>query len=195
MLTKLSKKICIQLVNNNKITDDEKELYVYGVFLLLSGILSTLIIILFGFIFGCLLETIVFYISFRGIRDYAGGYHANTEIRCQLLTTLTFLSSTYIISISDRLIFQKIIIVLSIIAIPIIIIFSPLDTPSKPLDTDEKKKYRKISLIILSAITFIIIISIIFGIKLLIVPCCMSLILESILLVAGVIKGRLVNGN
>lgn len=195
MLTKISKKICKQLILSNRITNDEEELYVYGIFLFLSGILSTLLILFLGLIFSCLLETIVFYISFRGIRDYAGGYHAKTEMRCQLLTTLAFISSTYIISISDQLILQRIIVILSIIAIPIIIVFSPLDTPAKPLDLDERKKYKKISLIILSVIISAIIISIIFKIKLLLVPCCLSLILESILLVAGVIKGRLVNGN
>lgn len=195
MITKLASLICTKLVNNKKIQTDETELYTYGLFLLLSSCFFTIASILFGIMFNCVCEVLIFYVAFRAIRSFSGGYHADTEIRCEISTLLTFFFVTIIIHLSGKTLTKQIIISLTVLAIPLILIFAPLDTPAKPLDTDEKKKYRKISLLILSIIVLIIIVSIIFKIKLLFVPCCLSLILESILLVAGVIKGRLVNGN
>ena len=195
MVVKLSSLICRYLINKRIIDTADVELYTYGFFLLFSDILFSSIIILFGLLFNCILEIIIFYILFRTIRVFAGGYHANSETRCEILTTTSFLLVSYIISISENYVIETIVLGITVFAILAIALFAPLDTPAKPLDTDEKKKYRKISLLILSIIVLIIIVSIIFKIKLLFVPCCLSLILESILLVAGVIKGRLVNGS
>jgi len=195
MISYLSNKLASYLVKANCIVDEEFSLYAYGLFLLIANVIFIIILFIFGAIFHCIIENLVFYISFRAIRSFAGGYHADTEMRCEILTTLSFFITTLAIFLSEQQNVQIIVLIFAIIAIPIIAVFSPLDTPAKPLDDDEKKKYRKISLVILSAITFIIIISTIIRIKLLIVPCCLSLILESILLVAGVIKGRLVSGH
>lgn len=195
MFTKISKNLCKKLSSKNKLNQEEVELYEYGFFLILSSVFFTLIIIFFGLLFNCLLGTIVFYISFRAVRNYAGGYHADTEMRCEILTTTFFLLVSYIISISGKYIVKIIVLGITVFAILAIALLAPLDTPAKPLDTDEKKKYRKISFLILSIIVLIIIVSIIFKINISLVPCCLSLILESILLVAGVIKGRLVSGH
>lgn len=195
MLNKLSIIIVDFLIMNNVVELVNKELYQYGFFILLSDIFSILLITFFGIFLNCFFESVLFYFIFRFIRIFAGGFHANTETRCEILISLLFLGSTYTISISKQVNIFKIILGITIFAILIITIFSPLDTPEKPLEPDEKKKYRKISLSILLIIVLIIIISIILKIKLFIVPCCLSLILESILLVAGVIKGRLVNGH
>ena len=195
MISYLSNKLASYLVKTNCIADGEFSLYAYGLFLLIANIIFIIVLFIFGAIFQCIIENLVFYISFRAIRSFAGGYHADTEMRCEILTTLSFFFTTFAIFLSEQQGVQIIVLFFTIIAIPIIAVFSPLDTPAKPLDTDEKKKYRKISFLILSIIVLIIIVSSIFKIKLLLVPCCLSLILESILLVAGVIKGRLVNGN
>ena len=195
MFNKLSTKICQSFIKSQSIDEESYELYEYGIFLLIANFFFAMEILLFGAVFRCLFGAVVFYISFRIIRIYAGGYHADTETRCEIITTLIFLAITYFISISNQQNFQVLVFILTAIAIPIIIIFSPLDTPAKPLDDDEKRKYRRISYVILLIIVSVIIIAILFKIKSLFIPCCFSLIVESILLVAGVIKGRLVSGH
>ena len=192
MFSKLSFIICNHLINHHKLQNEDKELYTYGFFLVLSSSFFGLIVFLFGLLFSCLFKALVFYISFRVIRIFAGGYHADTEMRCEFLTTLSFLAATFLISISEKPIIQIIALVGAFLSIIAIAIFAPLDTPAKPLDEDEKRKYRRISLIILSVIVSVIIVSLLFHIQLLLVPCCLSLVLEGILLVAGKIKGHLI---
>lgn len=192
MFNYCSNKICKILLDNKQIEEDELELYKYGFFLLLSNIFFTILIIVLGLLFGNIFETLIFYISFCTIRHFAGGYHANTEIRCDIITTLFFTVSVFLISLSEQRNIKIIVLFLSALSVVTISVLSPLDTPAKPLDSDEKKKYRRISLIILSVIVVLIIISYIFKIKYTLIPCCISLILEAVLLLAGKIKGQIV---
>lgn len=184
MISKLSKKI----VNQLNILDDEQELYEYGFFILLSQILYFIIAIIIGTICGTVFESIIFYIAFQFIRRYAGGYHASTETRCEILSTLSILACIVVIKLSKTYDIQTVLLIIGALSAVCIFVFCPLDTPEKPL-TDKKFRYfRKISWLILLAIVVAIIVSYIFKFKIVTVPCCLSLILESILLVAGKIK-------
>jgi accessory gene regulator protein AgrB len=74
------------------------------------------------------------------------------------------------------------------VAAVLIFLLCPLDTPDKPLTIKEKKYFQKKSWIIVLIILTIIGLSLCFKINTLMYPCCMSLILESILLFLGKIK-------
>ena len=193
MLNTLSLRIVNYLFVKKIIKSDCKDLYHYGFFLLLSNVTFSIIILTLGALFKCVLANLLFYVSFCAIRIFAGGYHADTETKCEILTTLSFLCVTIIISRSELVFVQTIVLLLTLISIPTVVILSPLDTPAKPLDFGEKKKYKMISCIILLVIVCTICSSLIFDIKLLLVPCCLSLILESILLLSGKFKGNIVN--
>lgn len=184
MISKLSKKI----VNQLNILDDEQELYEYGFFILLSQILYFIIAIIIGTICGTVFESIIFYIAFQFIRRYAGGYHAATETRCEILSTLSILACIVVIKLSKTYDIQTALLIISALSAVCIFVFCPLDTPEKPLTDKEFRYFRKISWLILLAIVVAIIVSYIFKFKIVTVPCCLSLILESILLTAGKIK-------
>lgn len=192
MFSDLSLLLCEYLISHNRLKKDEKELYTYGIYLVIANIFFLLLVLFFGLLFKCLIKTLVFYISFRIIRSFAGGYHADTEMRCEILTTLSFAATSYLISIPENLFIQSTALICAFFSVVVIAVFAPLDTPAKPLDDDEKRKYRRISLIILSVIVSVILVSLLLKIQLLLVPCCLSLVLEAILLTAGKIKGHLI---
>lgn len=184
MISKLSKKI----VNQLNILDDEQELYEYGFFILLSQILYFIIAIIIGTICGTVFESIIFYIAFQFIRRYAGGYHAATETRCEILSTLSILACIVVIRLSKTYDIQTALLIISALSAVCIFVFCPLDTPEKPLTDKEFRYFRKVTWLILLAIVVAIIVSYIFKFKIFTVPCCLSLVLESILLTAGKIK-------
>lgn len=184
MISKLSKKI----VNQLNILDDEQELYEYGFFILLSQILYFIIAIIIGTICGTVFESIIFYIAFQFIRRYAGGYHAATETRCEILSTLSILACIVVIRLSKTYDIQTALLIISALSAVCIFVFCPLDTPEKLLTDKEFRYFRKVSWLILLAIVVAIIVSYIFKFKIFTVPCCLSLVLESILLTAGKIK-------
>lgn len=188
MINNLSTRLTDKLLSKGSITEDERELYIYGLFMLISQLMYLVLACIFGLLFECFIESIAFYVAFQFIRRYAGGYHAATETRCEILSTLSIIASIGIIKLSKIYDFKTILLFITLISMVLIFCFCPLDTPEKPLSEKEFKYFRKISWIILLVISSIIIVSYFFKFNILFTPCCVGLILESILLVAGKIK-------
>lgn len=191
MISKLSKLIVKCLLKQSDIKDDEQDLYQYGFFVLLSQILYFIVTCIMGALFGIFLESIIFYFAFQFIRRYAGGYHASTETRCEIFSTLSILACITAIRISKTYDFRFALLVVSTASAACIAVLCPLDTPEKPLSEKEFNYFRKISWLILSAISLVTLISYFVQLKWLQIffaPCCLSLILESLLLTAGKVK-------
>ena len=188
MISKLSAYLTEKMLSNGTISKEDKELYIYGLFMLISHLVFFIISCVFGLILGCVLESIVFYIAFQFIKRYAGGYHASTETRCEIFSTLSILACIAVIRLSKIYDIQTVLLIIGALSAVCIFVFCPLDTPEKPLSDKEFKYFRKVSLIILLVIVVTIVVSYVFKFQFMTVPCCLSLILESILLVAGKIK-------
>lgn len=188
MINKLSTRLTEKLLSNGTICDEDKELYIYGLFMLLSQLMFFIITCIFGLVLNCLIESVIFYIAFQFIRKYAGGYHAATETRCEILSTLSILACIAVISLTKVYDFQTALLIISVISTVCIFILCPIDTLEKPLSDKEFKYFRKISWTILIIISTLIIITYILKWNFVFAPCCMSLILESTLISTGKIK-------
>lgn len=188
MINNLSTHITEKLISSNTIKQEDKDLYIYGIFMLLSQLMFILLTVAFGLVLNCVIESIIFYIAFQFIRRYAGGYHAKTETRCEIMSTLSIFACLVVIRLSKMFDFNMVLLCLTIISAASIAVLCPLDTPEKPLSEKEFKYFRKISLIILFVITAAIVLSFCFRFNIIFAPCCMSLMLESVLLITGKIK-------
>lgn len=188
MINKISSKIVEILIKHSLVENEDKELYLYGFFILLSQILYFIIVITIGILFNVIFESIIFYITFQFIRRYAGGYHAKTETRCEILSTLSILCCIVLIKLSKMYDIRIVLLSVSLVFAALIFILCPLDTPEKPLNDKEYKYFRKISWIILSLIIIAIIVSFYFKFNVVFAPCCASLILEGVLIGTGQIK-------
>lgn len=188
MISKLSKRFADKLLADGTITDEEHELYIYGLFMLFSQLMFFTVICIFGLILGCIFESVIFYIAFRFIRKFAGGYHAATETRCEILSTLSLLACIVVIRLSKTYDFLVPLLIITAVTSVFIAAFCPLDTPEKPLTDKEYTYFKKISLIILFVICVLIILSYIFKLNFSLVPLCMSLVFEGILIIIGKIK-------
>lgn len=196
MINNLAKRFSDRLLANGNISEDEQELYIYGLFMMLSSLMYLILACFLGCMLGCVLESIIFYIAFQFIRRYAGGYHASTETRCEVMSTLSILACIIVIRLSKTYNFQFALLIISAVSAVCIAILCPLDTPEKPLSEKELKYFRKISWLILSTIALAEIISYFVQLKWLQIfftPCCLSLILESLLLVLGKLKKLIFN--
>lgn len=188
MINKISSKIVEILIKHSLVENEDKELYLYGFFILLSQILYFIIVITIGILFNVIFESIIFYITFQFIRRYAGGYHAKTETRCEILSTLSILCCIVLIKLSKMYDIRIVLLSVSLVFAVLIFILCPLDTPEKPLNDKEYKYFRKISWIILSLIIIAIIVSFYLKFNIVFAPCCASLILEGVLIGTGQIK-------
>lgn len=90
MIEKLSKYITKRLYETNIISSDF-EIYEFGFRLLIPYILECILVILISLSINFFLEAIIYIILFAKIRDYSGGYHANSYFGCAVSFVLLFL--------------------------------------------------------------------------------------------------------
>ncbi len=188
MISKLSAKLTEKLLLKQRIAEDERELYIYGYFIFLSHLLYLILAVVFGLLLGCFFESIIFYIAFQFIRRTAGGYHASTEIRCEIISTLSIFASIILIKLSKIYSFEMKLLFITLVSTIAIFTICPLDTPEKPLSEKEFKYFQKKTWFILFVLSSVVLVSYFLRLNLFFAPCCISLILESILLILGKLK-------
>lgn len=189
MINHISEFITKRWVSKNIIPEEDYELYHYGWFVVLSDLWLFAFILIIGIIFKIILPSIIFFITFFIIRRFAGGYHAKTELQCQIISLsflfLSIITMKYLLFNIDN----KYLIILNVISVAVLALASPADTPQKPLSADERKKFK----IIISSVGVILLvincILMYFGITVVAVPIICAFILETVL----VIFGRLLN--
>ncbi len=130
-------------MKNKNIMVDE-EVVKYGLEIIFTKVLFAIIIVSIGILTKCFLESIIYTITFSLLRQYGGGYHAETKQKCFVLSVLMLICAIFIIKTAQSfdafIILEAVITFLSVIYI---ITTAPIDTPSKRLDADELRIYGK----------------------------------------------------
>ncbi len=147
MITSLAHYITGILCKNHIINSRQSDVYIYGFEIMISGIINIIIGLTLGIIFSQVFESILFLIAFIFMRKYCGGYHADTYFKCNsiFLFHIFIVMSILKINFHYSLMLHSII---GLICITINIIFAPVDNQYKPLNYEEKNKYKKIALFI-----------------------------------------------
>lgn len=89
MLRIFAEKCTDILLRHGAIPEERKAVYIYGFELLWSLTLSSISILLVGWIFGYVSLAVTFLVYFIPIRIPAGGFHAGTYKQCFLITNFT----------------------------------------------------------------------------------------------------------
>lgn len=130
--------------------EERKEIIAYGLERGKVISLSYAIALLIGYSLGIIGQTIIFLLAFGSLRRYAGGYHADSQKRCYIISLLVvFLSLLYIRQIKCNLIIGFFIQTFNLL---MIMSLSPVENTNRRLDDSEKKKYgnrTKITVILL----------------------------------------------
>lgn len=143
MISKLSAQITKGLLKKNIISDEEKELYDYGLFMMISYVAFFFISVLFGIALNILLPSILFYISFCLVRNFSGGIHANSEIKCDILTTISIFISELLIKICIDYRLVKIAFAMLIISVVCLCTIKPVATSQKEINEQEKSCFHR----------------------------------------------------
>lgn len=153
MESKLAIWICRRLRTKHVINEEYEEVYIYGLELILSFLISTSIILVIGAILGQIISTLTFLATFILIRQFTGGYHANSYIMCKACTVICYSVSLLLANAFPipRLLF----IVLLVLGCLIIWLWGPIENRHKPL-TEQVKKKNKYAALLLFAIWSVI---------------------------------------
>ena len=190
MGTRIAARITRSLIAVSVIEQSDYELYSYGFFLLISKAFFFLVTVTAGLLTGAVLESILFYVVFMLFRSYAGGIHAKTEAACTVLTTLALIASVLAIHYLQMYTGSVLPAIMLGIGSLCILVLCPQDTGEKPLDTQEKRRYRKICLAALLVCVIASLIAWHCQQKGIFYPISCGICLESILLILGKICSR-----
>ncbi|MDE6759776.1 MAG: accessory gene regulator B family protein [Lachnospiraceae bacterium] len=162
MLEKISDSIAFYLIKNRVLDIEKRELYTYGIeVILLNGsiLLSMLIISL-------LLDELIHYLFFAAVfcslRITAGGYHARTAGRCFLISNGIFLLS--VLGKRFLLLFDvpEIILVLGILSIIGIFLTGPVERQQEMVSIEKQHRHKKkLNIILLCNLILLIVLYVI----------------------------------
>lgn len=188
MISSLSSIITEALYKSQVIAEEDKELYTYGFFVLLSKGLFFLISAFYGWMLGVLWESIVFYIMFSTLRSYAGGFHASKESICTCCTTASLFLSSLCIWYMERIGNTVIPFGILVVCGAVVYLLAPLDSEDKPLTRAEMVLYRQKTRSIDIAIVIISIVGLCLHLPAILHAASISMALECVLLVLGKVK-------
>jgi len=158
----IANKVAIEL----KLDEDSKEVIAYGAFAILQIVLSTALVVFFGYLFNVLVEALIITFTSIILRKYSGGFHFSSPNICMSVGTIMcmILSKTALKlgNLADYKFMFILGFVTFIIAYFIIYKLAPVDSPSKPIRKLEKRKrMKKGSILVLNAYVIIAIINMI----------------------------------
>ncbi len=169
-----------------------REVYRYVFFIVLNYLWFFVYSAILGTLLGIPFQSIVFFISIAVLRRYAGGYHANTEAACMLISSLYFGIGIVFVKLICANIVGMNLFVLAAAAVCCIVIalLCPCEAPEKPLE-EQQVRVMKIKSII-TVFVLLTLISVLFIIRKaeLSAPFVSCIFIQTVLLVAGTIKFR-----
>lgn len=184
----ISESIADFYVSRKIICASEKEIYKYGIELILNAAINYLIIGFISLVVGSIVFAIEFLLTFCITRFFCGGYHAKKHYICRLTMVGIFLS---VVFLANQLLFvpNTIIYIILIIAFLIIVQLAPVEHPNKPLNELQRRNNRNKGIIsfVLFALLSVVLITIS---KLDGVIIAMSLLAVSILAIMGSLQRK-----
>lgn len=162
-MEKLTNNIAEKVGSELGLDNDHKEIIAYGAFALLQTLLSIVLVVIFGLLFGVLPEALI--VSFTAIilRKYSGGVHASLPWTCASISTIVVIGQALLIScLTTPLIDLKIFILLGLLTFAwcyyIIFKLAPVDSDAKPIKTQKKReRMKKGSILVLD--TYLVIVA------------------------------------
>lgn len=160
LIEKISSKVGHALASNLDYNKDQEEVLTYGVINFLQIIYSFSLIIIISSIFHVLFEGLVISVAISILRKYSGGAHSSSPNRCAVIgAVISACFGILSVYLSKRLTFEDTLLLMAISFVYscyCIYKYAPAASPSKPINSNlKRKRLRRKSFLILSFIFII----------------------------------------
>ena len=150
MIEIISNNLLKYLIKSEVIDDSEDSVayYRYGLEITISSILNIVFILLVGIISNNFFESVAFLICFVPLRQFTGGYHADTYFKCNLSFVILFSLLLLIYNLTFQ--FISIYAELTMLVFSLIIFATecPVEHKNKPLTDKQNKRNRRLAVIL-----------------------------------------------
>lgn len=147
--------------------DSEKSAVIsYGIFAVLQILASLALVAVFGLLLGIVVQALIVSFAISILRQYSGGVHATRPSTCLIIGTIATIALAIAGHYLIQLIQIEVLIALCVVFLGLtyylVIKNAPVDSPEKPIKTQNKRKrMKKSSLVVLSVYFCIIIVFVI----------------------------------
>lgn len=147
MITGISRKVADFLLRENIIENEYLEVYVYGIELCFSSIISIVILLSITILLNKVLEGLLFYIVFCITRLFCGGYHAKSYKGCKMAFLAVLLIVLFLNEVFPKVSLCQWVILWCFYAL-FVFFFAPIDNENKRLEKKERRKCKIISIVL-----------------------------------------------
>lgn len=191
MLYYLSESITDFLLLRKIIRNEDKEIYIYGIQLLISSIINALICLIESLLLGDLIGGLVFFLTFSSLRKFTGGFHSKSYLLCNVIFSII---AAVALTVNKFIyyIFMEIPVIALVMLFTILCItlFAPVYNENKKLTNNERNKFRIISILIyLVHMGLYFTVFVIFNIGITIIPICDLIV--AIMIIWGIFNNKL----
>ncbi|MDE5936003.1 MAG: accessory gene regulator B family protein [Ruminococcus sp.] len=174
-------------MEKNRIIEQDKLVVVmWGIRNILDTAFNISIFLIIGITMRMTLETIVFTLGYIPLRSFIGGYHAKTPVRCCILSNIILFTALILVRCVGK--HPLLLLALAIVGIIILVVLAPVSDIHKPLDENDRNKYRIKGFVILLCEIIISIVFLILDKHNLTLSVFSTWILLSLMLILGKIK-------
>lgn len=150
LIESMSRRIADFLIKEGIESEDNREVIEYGSEVTIANMINWCIVFATGLIFGRLVCSLIFFISFALLRENSGGWHATKHFRCNIVLLLdmglTLLLVRFLCGKADYI--KVLLVAVSISIIIIILLFAPVENINKQLRSKNKTEIKMRCIII-----------------------------------------------
>lgn len=128
------------------IQKDDIEKCKYGIDIFFSSFIEIFSILLIAILVGNFVETLLLFVAFIPLRVYAGGYHADTKLKCYLISLGMYGIFCIVSKYIPNSMYQTINVFCTIFSLIIVLIKAPIIHFNKKINDIERRYYRKFSI-------------------------------------------------
>lgn len=149
------------LSEDSQIESNQKNIYAYLFDYIIEQLIFDAIVLIIGVVSGRFIITLCFLAVTIPIRHFAGGFHASTPWMCNILSYGSYILTIIIVPVLEPYIhpyWAAIYAILWGLILPI----TPVDTPNKRLNTEQKSKLLRLCIktcVIMSVLYLILVLS------------------------------------
>lgn len=143
VLEQIAIKIVDWQIRKGILTEEERAVYQYAYELLLNQMINIFFAFLIAVAFHAPLSVLLFLTSYIPLRSFCGGYHANTNLGCTVVSLLLVCIECFIYQNTENGLFSVWYPFSFLISGYLIIRYSPVPDKNKPLDEVETIRYKR----------------------------------------------------
>lgn len=140
-MDRLIRKVIEFFLRNKAISEEDIEIYEYGLSVLFTDIAAFTVAFVAALFFNIVIQTLLYHVAFIGLRQYAGGYHASTRARCFVASTATWLASMWLVTRTAPLTVLSF--AFALVTCFVVWLFAPVEHANNPLGPKQRVRLRR----------------------------------------------------